>query len=83
MSKVIEFLARMGQEANTDIESLLAQADMDVNQSKAIINKDVTSLERQLDICPDIKCFIIPAEDDEPVDDQESENETTSNAIGF
>lgn len=83
MSKVIDVLARMGQEANADIESLLAQEDIDINQSEAILNKDVTSLKRQLDICPDIKCFIIPAEDDEAEDEQESENETTSTAIGF
>jgi len=81
MSKVVEILALMGQEANIDIESLLTQVD--INQSKAILNKDVTALERQLDICPDIKCFIIPAEDDEPSDEEESENETTNTAIGF
>lgn len=83
MNKVVEILARLGQEANTGIESLLAEADMDINQRKALINKDTTSLERQLDICPDIKCFIIPAEDDESGDEQESENETTIAAIGF
>lgn len=83
MNKVIEILARLGQEANTDIESLLAKSDTDVYQSKALINKDITSLERQLDICPDIKCFIIPAEDDDSGDEQESENETTITAIGF
>jgi hypothetical protein len=83
MSKIIEILALMGQEANIDIENLLAKTDININQSKAILNKDVTALERQLDICPDIKCFIIPAENDEPSDEEESENDTTSTAIGF
>lgn len=83
MSKVVEILALMGQEANIDIESLLTEVDININLSKAILNEDVTFLERQLDLCPDIKCFIIPAEDDEPSNEEESENESTSTVIGF
>ncbi|TPH15163.1 hypothetical protein [Litorilituus lipolyticus] len=73
MNKVIEILTEMAQNASADIEQLAAQVSSE--QAEAIINKDITALERQLDICPDIKCFLIPAEDEEPSKKEEEKEE--------
>lgn len=82
MSKVIEVLAQMASDtslqSNKAIEALLASSEINSELSSAIIEKDITSLERQLDIQKDIVCFMIPAEDDEPSeneDNDQSENE--------
>ena len=79
MSKVIQVLEAMAQLSNADVEKLVAQAEINAEQAEAIINKDVTSLERQLDICPDIKCLLVPAEDDE--EEKEEEEDTASSDI--
>ncbi len=76
MSKAIQVLESMAQQADVDVEKLLTNSEINAEQSKAIINKDITSLERQLDICPDIVCTFAPAEDDEP--EEESEEEKTN-----
>lgn len=75
MSKVIQVLEAMAQQANTDVEKLVALAEINAEQAEAIINKDVTSLERQLDICPAIVCSFFPAEDDEPEDEEEEKTD--------
>ena len=91
MSKVIQVLEQMGSDANLQneqaIEQLLATTEVNAEQAEAIINKDVTSLERQLDVCPDVVCFILPAEDDEEEKDddkdEDSTEETSHRVIGF
>jgi hypothetical protein len=75
MSKVIQVLEAMAQLSNADVAQLVAQEDITAKQAEAIINKDVTSLERQLDVCPDIVCFLLPAEDEEK--ETESEDDET------
>jgi hypothetical protein len=74
MSKVIKVLEAMAQLPHAEIEKLVTQANITAEQAEAIINKDVISLERQLDICPDIYCVFFPAEDDEATD-KENEDE--------
>lgn len=78
MSKVIQVLADLASNVSLQneqaIKSLLATAEINPEQSEAIITKDVTSLERQLDICPDIVCTFFPAEDDAPEEEKEEEN---------
>ena len=76
MSKVIQVLEAMAQLPHAEIEKLVTQANITADQAEAILNKDVTSLERQLDICPEIICFFVPAEDDEP-SEQENEDDKT------
>ena len=80
MSKVIQVLAQMGSDSSLQtkkaIETLLASVDIDNEQSEAIITKNVTSLERQLDICPDFYCAVMPAEDKDKDKDDEDEDET-------
>lgn len=89
MSKVIEVLETMACDANLNsqaaVEELLnnaeINAEINAEQSEAIITKDVTSLERQLDICPDIVCVFVPAEDDEPEQETEEGDEKSDENI--
>lgn len=78
MSKAVQLLETMAQLAHADIEQLLAQTNINAEQAEAIRSKDIISLERQLDICPDVYCFMIPAEDDEPAEKEENENNDIS-----
>ena len=87
MSKVIQVLEQMGSDGNCQseqaIDQLLATTEVNAEQAEAIINKDVTSLERQLDVCPDIVCIILPADDEEGEGEDDSTEETSNNVIGF
>ena len=84
MSKVIQVLAQMASNLSYQnahaVEALLKTAEINTEQSEAIITNDVTSLERQLDICPDIFCTFIPAEDDENEENKESEESPDEDA---
>jgi len=81
MSKAVQLLEAMAQLAHADIEKLIAQTTINAEQAEAIRAKDIISLERQLDICPDIFCFLIPAEDDEPVKEDEENKESNINSV--
>jgi hypothetical protein len=65
------------------INNLLAAAQLDTEITTAIINKDVITLERQLDVRTDIVCMILPAEDDEDNEDNDSTEITNYHVIGF
>ncbi len=84
MSKVIQVLEAMAQMSNADIEQLIAKADITAEQAEAIIIKDVISLERQLDICPDIYCVFFPAEDETPEgEDEEEKDEEVQSVVNI
>lgn len=89
MSKVIQVLEQMSCDADCQsenaINNLLVATELDTEITEAIVNKDVISLERQLDVRPDIVCFIGTPEDE---DDEDGEDEDTtetkdSNVVGF
>jgi hypothetical protein len=86
MTKTIQVLAQMASDASLQteqaIEQLLSTAKVNAEQAEAIINKDITTLERQLDVRPDIVCFVAPAEDDDNEKDDSTE-ETNQSVIGF
>ena len=79
MSKIMQVLEQLGQDANLQtaesIESYVTSAELENELTEAIINKDVSSLERSLDICPDIVCIVAKPEDDEPSEDDSEEKE--------
>ncbi|MCI2282863.1 hypothetical protein L3081_04910 [Colwellia sp. MSW7] len=89
MSKVIHVLEQMSRDANCQsedaINNLLETAELDTKITEAIINKDVSSLECQLDVCPDIICIVMTPDDDEDEekDDEDSSEEKSINVIGF
>lgn len=86
MSKVIQVLAQMANRADLQsaksLETFLSTTEINAEQSEAIITNDITSLERQLDICPDIVCVLLPAEDDDDVP-AENEEEDKKSVINF
>jgi len=84
MTTVIETLAQLASDASLQnsqaTEQLLIDNNVEETIATAIINKDVTSLERQLDVCPDIFCVLLPAEDEESESDGSTEdNESEEN----
>lgn len=89
MSKTIQLLEQMGSNANCQstqaIEELLAQVEVNTEQAKAIIDKDIATLERQLSILPVISCSMFPAEDedssDEKQENEEDDNDTNLKVI--
>jgi len=89
MTTVIETLAQLASDASLQtpqaIEQCLIDNGIDEAISNTIINKDVISLERQLDVCPDIVCTVFPAEDEEKEekDDDDSTEETSNRVIGL
>ncbi|MCW8832878.1 MAG: hypothetical protein OQK09_11605 [Colwellia sp.] len=82
MTKVIETLAQLASDASLQsaqaMEKLLIDNNIEDTIATAVINKDVVSLERQLDVCPDVVCFLVPAEDDEQSEDNGSEESETN-----
>jgi len=88
MSKAVQLLETMAQLAHADIEKLIAQTTINTELAEAIRAKDIISLERQLDICPDIYCVLFPAEDDSATEteaptEDENNDEEVSSAINF
>ena len=91
MPTVIETLAKIASDASIqeskEIEQLLISNNIDEAIATAILNKDVTSLERQLDVSTDIVCFIIQPDqnDDEPAEDEsdDADTEKTQSVINF
>ncbi len=71
MSEVIQVLAQMGSDASLQSEdavtNLLKATEFEPEITEAITNKDVISLERQLDVCPDIVCVIFAPNDEDEV----------------
>ncbi|NQZ82589.1 MAG: hypothetical protein HRT52_16390 [Colwellia sp.] len=69
MSKIMQVLEQLGQDANLQsqesIENYLTIIELEKELTTALVNKDVSSLERSLDVCPDIVCIIATPEDDE------------------
>ena len=79
MPTVIETLVKIASDVNVqgskEIEQLLISNNIDEAITTAILNKDIISLERQLDVCPDIVCIFVHPEDDEPKKDEDEDEE--------
>ena len=79
MSNIIQLLERMGQEANlqnrAQLEQVINATELEQPLKESLLNNDKMTLERQLDICPDIVAFLFPAEDDQPQDNEDDKEE--------
>ncbi|WP_144206802.1 hypothetical protein [Shewanella donghaensis] len=73
MSNIIQLLERMGQDADLQNPQLLADAistsSLTPELKQALLNNDTSSLEKQLDICPDVVGLMVLTEDDQPEDE--------------
>lgn len=80
MTEIIELLEQMGQNAslqNEDaIEKLMNASAVDSEIKDLIIKKDALALAQNLDVCPDIVCLLVPAEDEEEEKEGETEEQT-------
>jgi len=89
MTSIIQALAQMGQDASLQndsaIEQWLTTTGLDEQLATAIVNKDIITLERQLDVCPDVVCIILSPDedDDENEDEDDSTEETNQRAVGL
>lgn len=75
MSNVIELLERMGQDASLQtqqsFEKAILESELTSELKQSLINRDDISLKRELDICPDVVCILLPADDEEKPDESE------------
>jgi hypothetical protein len=85
MNNVIRVLEQMANDSSFQneqaVEALITAAEINAEQSAAIITKDINSLERQLDICPDFVCAMFPAEDDESNKENEEEDKEENSVV--
>ncbi|MFV7772055.1 hypothetical protein [Shewanella marisflavi] len=77
MSNVIELLEQIGNNAELQTQESFSQAVLNSNLSddlkKMLLERDVKNLARELDVCSDVVCAMLPAED-EP--EEQDENDT-------
>jgi len=84
MKNVTQVLASMG--ASADLQSpesvteFVNQSELSAELQTALIEQDVTTLERNLDICPDIVCIIMAPEDDEPSEEDDEQKDSPESA---
>ena len=84
MSNVIDFLERMGQDAqlryakSIEVEQALVRAEIDPSVRAAILGEDQSLLEALLGATTNVCCMVHPAdddEDDEDLDDEDDEDD--------
>ncbi|MCE9685485.1 hypothetical protein LZP73_04535 [Shewanella sp. AS16] len=81
MSNIIQLFERMGQDAglqNHDAQLTAIQAtELTAELKQALLANDAVSLERQLNINPDIFCAMVPAEDEQPTEEAPADEQDT------
>lgn len=76
--KFLEQLGADGQRADRSTEALVdaaKAAGLNQEQIDALVAGDSARVARMLDAPPEIICFLVPAEDDEPGEDDDSGDE--------
>ncbi|MCG9697714.1 hypothetical protein [Shewanella sp. Isolate11] len=86
MSNIIQLLERMGQDAELQTQANLEQAITEAKLSEtlkaSLLNRDDISLKRELDICPDVVAFLLPAEDEQdPKDEPQNDDPEQDKAV--
>ncbi len=89
MDTIIEILEKAGENAKYQNDStyieLIESSELPSDIKSTLIDKEATTLERQLDVCPDIVCIVLPAEDEPSEENEEPEKnaEDIRMAINF
>lgn len=84
MNNAIKLLEQLGQDESlltNNLAELIKENGLSDELAKAITEGDGANLTRLLDICPDIICLIVPAENDD--EDEESEEESISSSFSY
>jgi len=84
MSDIIKLLEELGQNAKLqlkdEVEKAIVESELAEEVKTALLTKDTVTLEKQLDVCPDIFCILFPAEDEES-EDSPSEDEKEADSV--
>ncbi len=71
-SNIIQLLERMGQDASlqstAEFQQVVSESTLSKDLKQSLLNKDIISLEKQLDTCPDVYCAFLAPEDDESIE---------------
>jgi hypothetical protein len=84
MSNVVQFLEALARNPEplsaVELAAALESARLDPMEERAILNGDVKALNHALGGSATMLCFIAPAEEEEPMKDDEPEQEEESDA---
>lgn len=79
MSNIIQLLERMGQDAalqtEANFDKAITESTLSTTLKTLLLNRDNIILKRELDVCPDVVCLMVPAEDEEPTNEEEPKEE--------
>jgi len=82
MTNLVEILETLGKTSDlsneSEIKTFLESSKLDEETINAILTKNEEQLAHQLDVCPDIVCLLVPAEDDEDSEGDSEEQEESS-----
>lgn len=68
MNQALEVLAKLGRNEPVSLDTLPAHI------AAMIEAKDVQALSRELDLVPDIVCIMLPAEDEQDEEEEDTES---------
>jgi hypothetical protein len=75
IEKALKLLELISQQTELNIPELTSKTGYTAHEVESFIGSDLTSLAKQLDICPEIICFIFPAEDDDESEGEDDDNQ--------
>lgn len=80
MSSIIKLLERMGQESGLtesaiEFETAITESNLNEELKTTMLNRDIVALEKALDICPDVVCILLPADEEENQEEEKKNNE--------
>jgi hypothetical protein len=79
MSNVVQFLETLARNpkplSTDDLSAAISSAGIEPAARKAILDSDTDALNRAVGGRATMLCFVAPAENDEPKDDEEQEGE--------
>jgi hypothetical protein len=79
MSNVVQFLETLARNPNPlsteDLSAAISSAGLEPAARKAILDADADALNRAVGGRATMLCFVAPAENDEPKDNEEQESE--------
>ncbi|MCH4293169.1 hypothetical protein MJ923_02475 [Shewanella sp. 3B26] len=78
MNQAVEILAKLGTDTTVSLDTLPAHI------AAMLEAKDIEALKAELDVTPDIVCFLFPAEDEEQQEtEQEEDKDTQANRLSY
>lgn len=78
MSNAVQFLESLGRSPCplSDEELVIAVANLDESERNVLVRRDVAGLSRLLGGRASMVCSVMPAEDEEPLEEEEQDGES-------